>query len=419
MVNAILEKNATPTAIRTSAPGRVGLIGGYSILERGNTSYSFTVDARVYAHVTPADTIRIRSKQFGVDTAAAWKKNGKPTTTATLAAMGKKNDKDATTSHSASGRFNQEYKDPAGGQLILETDAPAAAFAKASIQTVLEYLESRKIKINPFVLETQSDAAFTQGGGKSGLGSSAAATVAMVYGLLLHHGVSDLKMAHHCAQVAHSRAQGKVGSGYDVAASIFGSQEYQRYSPALVEQFPKSAEKSWDYFIRPLRVAPCFYMALATFPKESTSTVSMTQLTGAWKKAHPKAYADLMQELDDANVDAIAYLEQLHTEKTEENFELFKQFIDCGRALTRKLGEASGAPIEPLDVTALIDQSLENGAFVCKTPGAGGKDNLVALCLSKKDAARVKKLWKKKGIEPLDVKIQNEGVRIENALLKV
>ncbi len=387
-------------SIRTSAPGRVGLIGGYSILERGNSSYSFTVDARVYAHVLPSKTIQIQSKQFGLDTAATWKPNGSD-----APATPQKNEKKRDTTI------------PTGkSQLVLEKDIPQAVFAKNAIQTVLEYLEFRRMTIRPFVLETHSDAAFTKGGGKSGLGSSAAATVAMVHGVLLHHGVSDLRIAHHCAQVAHSRAQGKVGSGYDVAAAVFGSQEYQRYSPALVEQFPKSAEKTWDYFTRPLRVAPCFYLALATFPKESTSTVSMTQLTGAWKKTHPKQYADLMQELDDANVDTIAYLEQLHTEKTEENFDLFRQFFEMGRALTRKLGEASGAPIEPADVTALIDQSLENGAFVCKAPGAGGKDNLVALCLSEKDAGRLKTSWKKKGLEPLDVKIQNDGVRIENGV---
>ncbi len=395
MVNAKPKTNPTATPIHTSAPGRVGLIGGYSILERGNTSYSFTVDARVYARVTPTNAIQIKAKQFGLDTSATWKPVG--------------TDPTATRQKRASTLETPRVQ----GQLVLEKDIPQAVFAKNAIQTVLEYLESKKTSIKPFTLETHSDAAFTQGGGKTGLGSSAAATVAMVHGLLLHHGISDFKITHHCAQVAHSRAQGKVGSGYDIAASVFGSQEYQRYTPELIDGFPKNAEKPWDHFIRPLRVAPCFYLALATFPKESTSTVSMTQRTGAWKKANPKAYADLMQELDDANVDAIAYLEQLHTEKTQENFDLFKQFFESGRALTRELGEKSGAPIEPTDVTALIEQSLDNGAFVCKAPGAGGKDNLVALCLSQKDAERLKTLWTKKGLEPLDVRIQNEGIRIE------
>lgn len=359
--------------IRTSAPGRVGIIGGYSILEKGNTSYSFCVDARVHAEITPASTIQIKTDQFSIDTQAKWH----------------------------------------NGQLVLENDVLAAAFAKAAVQTVFEYIEFKKAKIKPFSLTTQSDNAFNQGGGKTGLGSSAAATAAMVHAVLLHHGISDLTNTHHCAQVAHSKAQGKVGSGYDIAAAVFGSQEYQRYSPALIDGFPKNSEKQWDYFLRPVQVPPFFQLALATFPKEGTSTVSMTKLTGAWKKAYPDEYAELMRELNDANVDAIAYLEQLQTEKTDENLSLFKQFFETGRALTRKLGEKSGAPIETAEIKALIDDSLKNGAFVCKTPGAGGKDNLAALCLSQSDAEQLKTFWKSKGLEPLDVKIQNEGVQVE------
>jgi len=361
-------------AIRVSAPGRVGLIGGYSILDKGNTSYSFTVDARVHAYVITAGTIRIKAPQFRLDTTAVWK----------------------------------------DGTLRFEQDVPAAAFAKAALQAVFEYLEFKKIAIRPFELETRSDPAFNQGGGKSGLGSSAAATVAMVHGALLHHGVNDLKITHHAAQVAHCRAQGKVGSGYDVAASVFGSQEYQRFTPAFIDGFPANADKPWDYFVRPLPVPQRLHFVLGAF-QEGASTPGMVKLVGAWKKEQPKKYADLMQELDDANVDTTAYMEQLHTENTEENRCLFRDFFEAGRALTRQLGENSGAPIEPADVQKLIDESMERGAFVCKAPGAGGKDNLVAFCLTEKDAQRLKAFWKKEGLTLLDVAIQNEGVLHEKA----
>lgn len=374
----------TAEGIHTSAPGRVGLIGGYSILEKGNVSYSFTVDARVHARIKPAEdgTIRIQTPQFALNTKANWKKEvGKP-----------------------------------HGEILLEKDEPTAAFAKASIQAALEYLEFKKTKIKPFRLETASDAAFNIGGGKSGLGSSAAATVAMVHAVLLHHGVNDLKITHHAAQVAHSRAQGKVGSGYDIAACVFGSQEYERYSPALVDGFPANANTPWDDFVRPLEVPSFFHLVLASFPNEGTATVGMTTLTSAWKKGHAQEYGELMQDLNDANVDAVAYMEQLLTEKTEENLGLFRDFFESGRALTRQLGENSGAPIEPADVRQLIYDSLQHGAFVCKAPGAGGKDNLVAFCLTEDDATKLKAFWKKKGLALLDVHIQNEGVRVESGI---
>ena len=40
-----------------------------------------------------------------------------------------------------------------------------------------------------------------------------------------------LNLMHNTAQYAHSQAQGKVGSGFDVAAAIWGSQTYTRFNP--------------------------------------------------------------------------------------------------------------------------------------------------------------------------------------------
>lgn len=40
----------------------------------------------------------------------------------------------------------------------------------------------------------------------------------------------DLRLIHNVAQYAHSQAQGKVGSGFDVSAAIWGSHQYTRFS---------------------------------------------------------------------------------------------------------------------------------------------------------------------------------------------
>jgi phosphomevalonate kinase len=44
----------------------------------------------------------------------------------------------------------------------------------------------------------------------------------------------DRLLAHNVAQYIHCLAQGKVGSGFDVAAAVFGSQLYRRFSPAVI-----------------------------------------------------------------------------------------------------------------------------------------------------------------------------------------
>lgn len=86
---------------------------------------------------------------------------------------------------------------------------------------------------------------------KTGLGSSAAMTTSVVAALLHYLGVvnlpfsakslpegntnnSDLDLVHVMAQSAHCIAQGKIGSGFDVSAAVYGSQRYVRFSPAVL-----------------------------------------------------------------------------------------------------------------------------------------------------------------------------------------
>lgn len=83
---------------------------------------------------------------------------------------------------------------------------------------------------------------------KTGLGSSAAMTTAVVAALLHYLGVvdlsdpckeekfgcSDLDVIHMIAQTSHCLAQGKVGSGFDVSCAVYGSQRYVRFSPEVL-----------------------------------------------------------------------------------------------------------------------------------------------------------------------------------------
>ena len=75
---------------------------------------------------------------------------------------------------------------------------------------------------------------------KTGLGSSAAMVTSLTSALFLHWtspscvpGVVDkptLTLLHNLAQYVHSLAQGKVGSGFDVSAAVWGSQIYRRFA---------------------------------------------------------------------------------------------------------------------------------------------------------------------------------------------
>jgi phosphomevalonate kinase len=66
---------------------------------------------------------------------------------------------------------------------------------------------------------------------KTGLGSSAALVTSLVGALLSFLQVGDFnkEFIHSVAQFAHSLAQGKVGSGFDVSSAVFGTQLYRRF----------------------------------------------------------------------------------------------------------------------------------------------------------------------------------------------
>lgn len=86
---------------------------------------------------------------------------------------------------------------------------------------------------------------------KTGLGSSAAMTTAVVAALLHYLNIvnlsepaqgrhqesscdADLDLVHMIAQTSHCIAQGKVGSGFDVSCAVYGSQRYVRFSPDVL-----------------------------------------------------------------------------------------------------------------------------------------------------------------------------------------
>ena len=99
---------------------------------------------------------------------------------------------------------------------------------------------------------------------KTGMGSSAALISSLVGALYCffkkEYVVQNiaLEKIHKISQICHCVAQGKVGSGFDVSAAIFGSQTYQRFSPDKLQSIFNASltqesithlveNQSWDY----------------------------------------------------------------------------------------------------------------------------------------------------------------------------
>ena len=359
-----------------SAPGKIQWLGGYSVMERPNVSFNTGVDRRVYASAKESSMITLKSRQFNAE---------------------------------AQGVFD-------GESLVLNGDVDKLSFVKAAAEAALRYLAFKNIVLKNFELETFSDAAFGIGV-KSGLGSSAAVTVAVAASLFEMHGLPAEKHGNELFKIcqwAHARAQHKVGSGFDIAAACFGASSYVRHSPELLEKpFPQSVDEPWDYELAAIPLPPAFKVAVASLHK-SASTSEFVKKFVAWKEAKPHEYWEIMTQYNACNLFAITALKKMVSEYSEKNLAEFKKFFNYSQFMKKQIGIKSGADIESDDYTKLREESAENGAFVSCLPGAGGGDSIAAFCLSAEDKKRLESFWASKGLTVLNLNVSSEGVRVES-----
>ncbi|KAL2127368.1 hypothetical protein VTI74DRAFT_10840 [Chaetomium olivicolor] len=236
---------------------------------------------------------------------------------------------------------------------------------------------------------------------KTGLGSSAAIVTALTAALLSHYLPAHLfdlstpdgkKVLHNLAQVAHCSAQGKIGSGFDVASAVYGSCLYRRFSPALLGGLPspgergfarqlrrlvedeeeedeKRGESKWDCEINKDGVGLPKGVAIRMCDVDcGTQTVSMVKKLHEWRDANREEAAKVYESLQE-KVDELARV--LREEKTGEIGAVMGPF----RELMRKMGKDAGVPIEPESQEAMLNE-LEKveGVFGTVVPGAGGYD---------------------------------------------
>lgn len=210
---------------------------------------------------------------------------------------------------------------------------------------------------------------------KAGLGSSAAVTVAVVRALM--PGAGD-ETVYRIAYKAHSRAQGGVGSGFDVAASAYGA--------TIVYERPSSLD-SGDHVIMPVGLPRGLYIRAYNIRGSYTRTsVSARRVIEAVK--HDARAREVFDELATVNNKLV---ELLASGRLDDAMPLF----DEANRLRRLLGELSGVPIEPVELDP-IRRRFEDDGFKTVLPGAGGYDMLVVVGLKPVPDYSIP------GLEPLD-----------------
>lgn len=242
---------------------------------------------------------------------------------------------------------------------------------------------------------------------KTGLGSSAALVTALVSSLVIHRTMQadDLGAGrdklHNLAQAAHCAAQGKVGSGFDVAAAVYGSCLYKRFSPAILEAIgdvgsagfderlfavveDADQEHPWDTECVDfgMRLPRGMQMVLCDVECGS-QTPSMVKKVLEWRNANRKEADILWASLQNNNERLRQELKRLaqHPDaNTDGGFSEVRTLIQRTRQHIRTMTRRTGVPIEPSVQTELLDRVSEvDGVIGGVVPGAGGYDAIVLL----------------------------------------
>lgn len=211
----------------------------------------------------------------------------------------------------------------------------------------------------------------------------------------------EKRRLHNLAQAAHCAAQGKIGSGFDVAAAAYGSCIYKRFSPSILEGLgdvgskdfstrlqsiveDKDSSKEWDTTIDK--------KSAATVPKGlrlvmcdvdcGSETVGMVRNVLSWRKTKPEESTLLWKALQKGNEDLALEFHNLALKSTcqPEDYEGLRRVILMIRSLIREMSTKSGVPIEPEVQTNLIDACCRlPGVVGGLVPGAGGYDAVALL----------------------------------------
>jgi len=159
----------------------------------------------------------------------------------------------------------------------------------------------------------------------------------------------SLGIIHSVAQYAHCLAQGKVGSGFDISSSVFGTHIYKRFSPSLLEPLlssdsPKLVDalnpEKWDQQITPFRLPKGLRLVLADVDA-GTNTPSFIRGILKWRQEKPEESDEIWGKLFKANTRLVKALEALRDMEGEEEY-------------NEVLEAAAGLPIEQVSVWVLF-----------------------------------------------------------------
>ena len=278
---------------------------------------------------------------------------------------------------------------------------------------------------------------------KTGLGSSAALVTSLIASLLTHtlprHTFTlpqtsqaqtdrttpsrSKAVLHNLSQTAHSTAQGKIGSGFDIASAVYGSCTYRRFSPSILTSVPEPGDSGFATALRHVVESPADGSAeagssevggravrwdqridtdAARMPRglrlvmcdvdAGSATPGMVRKVLVWRERSRGEADEIWEGLQGVNDEFVGELGRLGggdgdgvtagTSPETLNTDALRAHLTQMQSLQSRMSTSAGVPILPQPQAALLhtlitDERTKDFVVGGVVPGAGGYDALV------------------------------------------
>lgn len=243
-------------------------------------------------------------------------------------------------------------------------DSKFERFVLAAIHVVFSVFPFPDFSIS---MSVQGDKEFYSDSGKTGLGSSAATVVAVVRALQQLLGAPDDANTFKLASVAHSLAQGHIGSCFDISCAVFGTQIFRRPTPSLlsIDCLKAPWDNEWQSVVIPKTIS----IVLLATSFDGSSTPGLVKMFQEKAKLHKETYEVLKAAVDAA----------IQVFRRGDIESMRKAFRDV-RAIQRQITLEWGVGIVPDEVDKICNEVEQlDGVVAAVVPGAGGYDAIAVV----------------------------------------
>ena len=368
--------------VKLSAPGKLMLSGEWSVLEKGVPCIVLAVQQRVFVSVESSNEFIIHLKDFSITTKAKLD----------------------------------------GGKVVFEEEEESLLFTRFAMETALQYLVEAGLKIQSFKLTTQAEITTIKNDSgeemKVGFGSSAAAVVAIIGAILYYHNAvslsqQDNELIFKLGIIAHYFGQGKLGSGFDVAASTFGGAlVYKRFDSDWLEREIKNrhllevVNNKWPGLeLRNIKL-PNEMRLMVGFTGTSASTRKLVHEMRLFKQNDPEYYHEIIFSIKGVTEELIQAIDKPYDHQT------ILELLDKNRQLLEELSFACSCDLE-IKAHRVMSQIADKNGAVAKFSGAGGGDCSIGVCFDNRTMETVLNEWQDQGIMPINIGMSEDGIRLD------